>query len=327
MAKKKIKLGLIGCGSNMRGAHIPRIQADGNAVVTAVSDPVEHQAAALEARWGEKVAYHVDYREMVRQEALDAVIISSPHALHYEQARRALQAGLHVLVEKPLTLSSRQNRALLALAKKRGRVLMVSYQRHFHASFLYAQELIQKGALGDLRGVVGFVTQNWLGVGGWRLNPKLSGGGMFMDTGSHMVAVVLWMTGLIPTEVSAFVEHLKEGIDINTVLTVRFKGGAVGTLSTVGNGAIHDERLAIHGSKGGIVIRQHQWKEKSFLFNDEPVDVPTRIKETTPDTEFFRFIRNGGRGYAPPDYAVWVAKLSQAVYRSASRKRPVNVRG
>lgn len=326
MAKKKIRLGLIGCGSIARGAHLPRIQADGHVVVVAASDPAEHQVAAFMERWGREVAYYADDREMLRREALDAILISSPHSLHYEHAHRALQDGLHVLVEKPMTPSSRRNGALLALARKKKRVLMVSYQRHFLASYLYVRELIQKGLLGDLRSVVAYITQDWQRVGGWRLDPRHSGGGMFMDTGSHLVAAVLWMTQLIPVEVSAFVDQLKEGIDINTVLSVRFEGGSLGTLSTLGNAALHDEHVAIHGSRGGILFRQHQWEQRSVLLDDKPLDLPARIKETTPDAAFFRFIRNGGKGYTPPDFTVWVAALSEAAYRSASSKQSVKIR-
>lgn len=325
MAKKKIRLGLIGCGSIARGAHLPRIQADGHVAVVAASDPAEHQAAAFVERWGSRVAYYGDDREMLRREALDAILISSPHSLHYAHARRALQAGLHVLVEKPMTLSSQQNKALLALARRKKRLLMVSYQRHFLASYLYAQELIQEGRLGDLRSIVAYITQNWQRIGGWRIDPRHSGGGMFVDTGSHLVAAVLWMTRLIPVEVSAFTDQLKEGIDISTVLSARFEGGSLGTLSTLGNAALHDEQVVIHGSRGVILFRQHQWKQRSVLLDDEPLDPPDRIEEMTPDAAFFRFIRNGGKGYTPPDFTVWVAALSEAAYRSASSRQPVKI--
>lgn len=325
MAKKKIRLGLIGCGGNMRGAHVPRIQADGGVDLVCVADPAESQARALMEKWGRPVAYYPDFRRMLRDNELDAVIISSPHSIHYEQARLALEKGLHVLVEKPLTISSRHTKALIALAEQKRRFLQVSYQRNYYAPHAYARELVRKGALGDLRGVVSYVTQNWQGVGGWRLVPALSGGGMFMDTGSHLVASTLWITGLEPVEVSALTDNAGKAVDINTVVNVRFKGGAVGTLNTLGNASRHDERLTIHGSQGCIVFHLHQWRIKSVLVNDEPMRVPSRIKETSPDEAFFRWIRNGGRGYEPPYFALQVARLSEAAYKSAHQKRPVRV--
>jgi predicted dehydrogenase len=127
------------------------------------------QAQALMERYGQLVAYHADYKRMLKTEALDVVFISSPHSLHYEQARLALQQGLHVLVEKPLTISSKDTKALIALSNKQKRFLQVSYQRNYYPQHVYARELVQKGAIGELRGGVSYVTQNWgaCAVGGW----------------------------------------------------------------------------------------------------------------------------------------------------------------
>ena len=100
MAKRKIRLGLIGCGGNMRGAHIPRLKADGRVELMAVADPEEASARQLLEAWGAEAAYYADYRQMIGANALDGVLISSPHSTHYAQARYALERNLHVLVEK-----------------------------------------------------------------------------------------------------------------------------------------------------------------------------------------------------------------------------------
>lgn len=325
MSKRKLRLGLIGCGGNMQRAHLPRLKEDGDIEIAGVADPDETQAKALMALWGSEMAYYDDFRMLVRNEQLDAMLISSPHALHYEQARMSLQKGLHVLIEKPLTIASRQTKSLISLSDKLKLYLVVSYQRNYMAPHMYARELIQKSELGEIRGVVAYVTQNWGGARGWRLNPELSGGGMFMDTGSHLVASVLWITGLEPVEVSAFIDNAGKAVDTNAAVNVRFKGGAMGSLNTLGNAGRHDERIAIHGSKGCLVFHLHQWGVKSVLLNDEPVEIPPRIEETTPDAAFFKLIRNGGKGYSPPDFALQVARLSEAAYRSASGKKPVKV--
>ncbi|MDA0746286.1 MAG: Gfo/Idh/MocA family oxidoreductase [bacterium] len=325
MAKKKIRLGLIGCGGNMRGAHVPRILADNDVTLVCVADPDGAQARTLMEKYGREIAHYEDYKKMVRQEELDAVFISSPHSMHYEQARLALERELHVLVEKPLTTSTRHSKALIALAEKQKRFLQVSYQRNYYAPHMYARELVRTGAVGELRGVVAYVTQNWGGIKGWRLDPELSGGGMFMDTGSHLVASALWITGLEPAEVTAFMDNADMKVDINAVVNVRFKGGALGTLNTFGNASRHDERIAIHGSAGCIVFQLHQWKVESVMVNGEPMRIPARIKETSPDEAFFAWIRSGGRGYELPDFALQVARLSEAAYKSVVQKKPVKV--
>lgn len=324
MAKKKIRLGLIGCGGNMRNAHVPRFQADGAVELVAAADPLEEPARLLMEKWGAEVAYYQDYRKMIDQEELDAIAISSPHSMHYEQARLALQKGLHVLCEKPLTTASRHSKALIKLAEEQKRLLVVAYQRNFYPPHVYARELVRKGAIGEVTGVACYVTQRW-GGGGWRGEPELSGGGFFMDTGSHLVASTLWISGLEPAEVSAFMDRRRKKVDIDAVVDVRFRNGALGALSFFGSASRHDERLAIHGTEGCIVFHLHQWQVKDVRLDDEPLQIPRRIQEDSPDAAFCRWIRNGGKGYEPADFALQVARLSEAAYRSLERKAPVRV--
>ena len=132
-------------------------------------------------------------------------------------------------------------------------MLVVSYQRNFYPAYACARELVQKGVLGQIKGIVAYVTQNWGGKG-WRMVPELSGGGMFMDTGSHLVAAVLWITGLTPVKVSAFMDKRGKQVDMDAVINARFRGGALGSLSFVGSASRHDERLAIHGDAGTLVF-------------------------------------------------------------------------
>ncbi len=325
MAKRKIRVGIIGCGGNMRGAHVPRVKADRNVELAGAADPVKAQADELMSRYGQQVPYYVDWKKMLRAEELDAVLISSPHSTHYEQVRAALRGGLHVLCEKPLTTASRHSKALLELARKQKRYLQVSYQRNCYPPHVRARELIKKGAIGKLRAVVSYVTQGWSRTSGWRLDPELSGGGMFMDTGSHLVASTLWITGLKPSEVFAFMDNAGKKVDINAVVNIRFANGAVGTLNTIGNASQHDERIAIHGSEGCIVFHLHQWRVVEVLVNGEPMKVPARIKDAAPDDVFFKWIRTGGKGYEAPDYALQVARLSEAAYKSVKLKKPVKV--
>lgn len=173
--------------------------------------------------------------------------------------------------------------------------------------------------------MVGYVTQDWLGNLGWRLVPKLSGGDMFIDTGSHLVAVILWLTGMTPLGVSAFSNRDGATVDVNTVVNVRFRGGAMGTLSTFGNAGRHDERIAVHGAKGCIVFHLHQWQVKSVSYNDEPLKVPDRVRDSTPDADFLRWIRTGQRGYTWPDFTVQVARLTEATYKADRLKKPVSL--
>ena len=294
--------------------------------LAAVVDVVESNARLLLENWGTPAPYYSDYKQMLRGEELDAVWISSPHAHHFPHAQMALECGAHVLVEKPLTISGNHSKKLLELAAKQKRFLVVAYQRHFFPTYVYARELVQKGKLGKIRSVIGYVTQDWGLAGNWRHVPELAGGGMFMDTGSHLTAAALWVTGVEPTKVSAYVDNRDKPVDLDTVLSAVCKNGAQLSLSYVGCTPRHDERLAIHGSKGVLVLQKHQWQVGQPFLNGEPLSIPARIKEDTPDAALLRWIRNGGKGYEPPAYALQVARLSDAVYKAAKQKKSVNVR-
>ncbi len=326
MAKKRLRVALIGCGDNMRRGHVPRLRADGAVDVVGVADPMPDAAEALLAAWGGDAPSFRDWRRLLRDVDADAVLISTPHHAHHAQVKAALAAGRHVLVEKPLAMSPRQAQALLGHADRAGRMLAVAYQRHHLAPYVYARELVARGALGEVRGLVGYVTQAWLVVGGWRLDVEAAGGGMFMDTGSHLVASALWVSGLRPRRVSAAVSNGSGPVDVDAVMHVAFEGGAAGTLSTFGEAGRHDERLAIVGSRRSLVLRMHEWRFKELLVDDEPVVPPRRVRNSTPDHDFLAMVRNGGRGYEPPVYAVHVAKLTAAAYRSAAAGAPSAVR-
>ena len=316
----------MGAGGNMRNAHVPRILADGGVEIAAVADPVEAAARQLMEKAGREVPYFSSWRTMLAKVEADGALISTPHRDHYPQTRACLERGLHTLVEKPLVIQPSHARRLLALAVERERALVVAYQRHWMPHFVYARELVQKGALGEIRGVVAYVTQRWVGVGGWRLDPELAGGGMFMDTGSHLVASMLWVTGLRPRTVTASFDNGGRQVDINGGVVVDFGGGAIGTLATTGDAARHDERLAIAGSEGSLVLRMHQWRVQSLLLNDEPAEPPKRIAADTPDAALFRWMRNGLKRYETQDFALQVSRLTEAAYRSAADGKPAKVR-
>ena len=326
MAKQSLRVVLVGAGGNMRGAHVPRILDDKRTKIVGVADLEKDHADLLCERAGYEIPYFTNWQAMLKNVESDGVIISTPHKHHYLQVKRCLEDGRHVLVEKPLVIQPNHANALLHLAKRINRLLMVAYQRHWMPEFVYTRELIARGEIGEIKGVIGYITQNWTDISGWRLDVELSGGGMFMDTGSHLVASMLWVTGLHPKKVWATFNRDGMKVDVNLSCSILFDGGAIGTLSTIGNAARHDERLVISGDKGCLVIHMHQWGVKSMLLNDKPVDVPKRIRPSTPDAAFLTAIRKGVDSVDYPQYALDVAHLTASAYKSIADNKPVSIR-
>jgi len=327
MKKSKIRIGLIGCGTYMWWAHVPHLLKEKHAVIAAVSDPQQSQIdILLEKAGGLKCPAYSDYKEMILRENLDGVFISTPHSLHYEQAKFALENNVHVLVQKPFTIRIDHAVKLMALAEKKSRFIMVSYQRFFEGISVYAKELIEKGQIGDIRAVACRITQSWGNVKGWRGEPEFSGGGFMMDTGSHLVSAMLRVTGLKPVQVTAITENYDKKVDLASGVLLRFNNGAIGTMSFFGNAARFEESVVVHGTKGYLILKNCQTKPKKLIVNDEELTVPAKYKPASPDSTFIGWIRTGGKGYTPPHTGLDTIKLSDAIYRAARAGKAVRLK-
>src|SRR5437870_5110179 len=222
----------------MGNHHAHEVARRENALVAALCDPSPQARERLLKTLGaaaEGVKAYALPEEMLAAEKLDAVVITTPHTQHADHVRAALEAGLHVLVEKPMTTTARDACELIALSERTGKVLAIAYQRHGDGKFIKARELVQSGTIGDVRLVHVIIAQDCLDIfrpgASWRADPALSGGGHFMDTGSHINDMLLWITGLEPKRVQAFINQEGTLVDVHTAVAVEFTNGAVGNLS------------------------------------------------------------------------------------------------
>src|SRR5919199_6361739 len=152
---KQIRLGLIGLGNNMMG-HVRRLLEIPEVEIVAGVDPV----AASQERFKERypslanVPIFAGHDEMLRTVRPDAVEISTPHAYHFRQIVDSLEAGAHVLVEKPMVNSVREAEEVINARNQTGKVVLVSYQRHTQPTFVKMKQLIDDGAIGDVEMIV-----------------------------------------------------------------------------------------------------------------------------------------------------------------------------
>ncbi|MDU0200533.1 MULTISPECIES: Gfo/Idh/MocA family oxidoreductase [Paenibacillus] len=316
----KIRIGMIGTGgiSQVHGRQLLELEeADIVALCDTSTENREKFATKFEL---EGVKHFTDYKVMLDEIELDAVVICSPHTLHFQQATDALSRGLHVLIEKPMTCSSEEAALLIATAEKAGKVMQVSYQRHFQPEFLFIRDAIARGEIGKLTSITASLYQEWkqFTTGLWRQVPELSGGGMLMDSGSHIVDVLLWTTGLTPAEVKTNLHTQGAPVEIDSFTSIRFEEGAVAGLNIIGFAPCWHETYVFCGEDGGIFY--DNGKITIRRIGEKPV-VPELPKQTTnQDKSFIDAILGRHEVKVPGTFALKVVKFTEMIYQAAGYK-------
>lgn len=323
----KLRIGFIAAGGISIG-HYQRLMATKKAVVAALNDPSKESLRRFYAQCpgSEKLPAYNDYRDMLKNEDLDGVVVQSPHCFHFEQIRDSLNKGLHVLSEKPMTCTIRHAKMLIKLAAAKKRVFMISYQRHFDPMFRYMQQQIAKGALGEIQFVQAIQSQEWLRAtkNTWRQEHALSCGGQINDSGSHLIDIVMWVTGMKVKEVYARMDNFNTEVDINSSLAMKFENGALGSMSVIGNAPAWYEDHSIVGSKGAFYLRQGLG-----LIHQDAVGRPINVKlpkyTKNPDSNFIDCILGKDVPQTPPICGLRTIEVTEAAWKSAESGKPVRV--
>lgn len=320
-----VRIGFIGCGV-ISGQHVKALVDVPGAEIVALADVMPENIAALKQLYPAlaDAAEYADYHDMLP--TLDAALVLTPHHLHYTHIKDCLAAGLHVLSEKPFVTHPEQARELIAFAQERGRVLMLSYQNPQLWQYRYARQQVMAGHLGEIVFYSGQITQQWGARGGWRLNATQGEGGMLVDTGSHFVDLMLYLTGMQPETVAAMSDSDGQQVDIINGALIRFNSGRIATLAAVGRGPTL-WYITIVGTKGTIELTDrdnilHVGADNYTGWIGTPRRnlVPPegeRPAGTTPDAEFVKAVQTGDLTASDAARGLVVAQLTQAIYASA----------
>jgi len=282
----KLRLGVIGAGSWAVASHLPNLARHADEVeFVAVSRLGRGMLEKITARYGFAVASE-DYRDVI-DAGIDICVVSSPSELHHEHAKSALEAGAHVLVEKPVTIDPAQAWDLVETARRVDRHVVVAFGWNYKPMVRAARRLMADGrGIGEIEQVtitMASVTRELLSNTGaypkadpeaipeqrtWT-DPTLSGGGYGQAQLSHALGLALWLTGLRGKDVFAFMSApLSAPVELHDAIALRYDNGAIGTLA---GGASHEgaddnrnqlEMRAI-GSEGQFHIdldRERVWR-------------------------------------------------------------------
>ncbi len=219
--------------------------------------------------------------EAAREDGIDFAVVVTPNVSHYAACKAFLEVGIHVSCDKPLCLTVEQADELVALAKEKGVLFLVTYTYMGHVTAKHIKRYIAEGKLGKIRTVMAEYPQGWLAYEGewggkqgeWRCDPAQSGGvNCLGDLGTHVENAVATMTGLKIKRVLAKMDVVVPGrvLDDNDVVMVEYEGGATGCYwtSQFAIGHKNDLRVRIYGEKGSILWEQENCEKVTMVQYD-----------------------------------------------------------
>jgi predicted dehydrogenase len=359
---------VVGTGAWVATTHLPGLRSRADVEVTALCGRRPEPLAALAAAHGVPRT-HTDWRALMAEAAagggLDAVVICTPNALHHAQALAALDAGLHVVCEKPLALDRRQADELAARAKTAGRASLTFFTHRAMAASVEVKRRVAAGFLGQpVQVSAQYFTNSHLRPGkraGWRMVRAEAGTGVLGDIGSHLVDLVRWWMGGITRVVGQWqtVTPVREGVRTDADEAVSF----LAELECGAQAAFHASKLVpgrgnllrveLHGTGGSLVWEAEPgldptwegrlWAGRPAATRLDPVALPPELTRGLDGDDpqenrnaayrrltdpFFAAARGEAvAGGARPDFAdgAAVQAVLDAVARSAEERRWVDV--
>lgn len=348
------RIGVIGCGWWATRAHLPALQANPDAVIAGIADPDRENRARAAERFGvPSTRVFADAEEMLAKAELDAAIIAVPHDLHAPLAHAVLDRGLHLLLEKPMTIRPPDARALAVLAKERGVELIIGYPWHYNRQVLAVRDAITDGRIGAIEYVscqfASIVRELYRGnpepyrdVLGYSVNPpgprtyadpEIAGGGQGQTQVTHSAALLFLVTGLKPVTVAAMTEPFELAVDLADAVVTRFDNGALGSLGSTGSVLPgHDEILEyrIFGSNGHILFDVNEGVAVIHGLRGEVHRLPglpaeERYPDWAPADNLVDIVLGRGINGSPASLGVLTVEFVDAIYRAAREARTVRV--
>jgi predicted dehydrogenase len=298
---RKLRMALVGGG---QGAFIGRVHAtaavlDNRASLIAgalSSDPQRAKASAPDYDISEDRAYGSyqqmfdTERDLPDSERIDFVSIATPNHTHFPIAKAAIEAGFHVICDKPMTFDMDQAESLIELVEQHPTVFALTHNYTGYPLVRQAREMVLNGELGEIQAIRASYIQGWLRTrletsdqkqASWRTDPTKSGAaGCFGDIGTHAYNLTRYITGELPESVSAHLKTFESGrlLDDYGTAVIQFQNGAIGTVtaSQISHGRENDVSIEIDGTKGALSWRQEEPNAMIVRQNGEPHKIYSR---------------------------------------------------
>jgi predicted dehydrogenase len=336
VAKKAIRIGLVGVGAAAQINHIPALRKTEGIELVALADRDPEKAQRVAQKFQVGRAYR-RIEELLGDDEIDAVDICTPNFLHAPMAIAALEAGKHVLCERPLARSADEATAMAKAAKKADRMLMCAVQHRFRSDAQLLRTFVEKGELGELF----FAKAGWLrqrtewDSDEWRRLKRESGGGVVLDLGFQMLDLSLWIMGSPKVKaVTASVHRPGPGeVEDSASAFLRLENGSALTLELTW-GLLMEKDFAyvnLFGSGGAALLnplRVHKGMHGTLVNVTPTLDQGRNQYKHSIEAQIGHFadvLRKGVKPVGAADEILPVMELMDAIYRSAEQGKEVRL--
>jgi len=336
VAKKTLRIGLVGVGAAAQINHIPALKRLEGVEITALCDRDPEKAARVAQKFGIPRA-HQRFDDLLADEEIDAVDLCTPNYLHSPMATAALEAGKHVLCERPLARSADEAAAMIKAARKAERVLMCAVQHRFRPDAMLLKKFVEKGDLGEIF----FAKAGWLrqrtewDSDEWRRQKRESGGGVVLDLGFQMLDLSLWLMGSPKVEsVTASLHRQRKGeVEDSATAFLRLESGATLTLELTW-GLLMEKDFAyvnLFGSGGAALLnplRIHKGMHGTLVNVTPTMETSRHQYKHSIDAQLAHFaevLRKGVKPTGTAEEILPVMELMDAIYRSADQGEEVRL--
>lgn len=275
--KNKIKFAILGCG-NIAPSHADAIKSINNAELTAVCDAAKDKANEFGDKYS--VDAFTDFSIMLGKADIDVVNICLPSGLHEEFAIQAAGAGKHIIIEKPLDITTEKCDNIIAACELNNVKLAVIFPSRFNKAVSLVKDAIDEGRFGKLTladaQIKWYRSQEYYDSGSWRGTWEFDGGGALMNQSIHFIDILQYLMGPVKS-ISAKCSTLAKNIEVEdtAVAMLNFKNGALGVIE--GTTAAYpgmSARIGIHGNKGSVIMEDEaiiQWEFEDKQSHDESI--------------------------------------------------------
>lgn len=324
--KQKVRTAMIGCGGMARHHIRQMLKQQDTTEITVLCEPSKEQLAETAKLFKEAglkcPPNEPNLEKLLKEYELDTAFIITPHKFHHDQTVACMEAGLDVLLEKPMVMNAEEAVSLINVMKETGKLLVVAFPGSLSPRIREAVKQLRGGELGRILTISAVAWQNWRKsqIGKWRQDPEISGGGFLFDTGAHMLNTVIDLAGEEFEEVSAYFDFRGCDVEINATINGKLKSGAMVTMHGMGDTIKHNCKSMIQVFTENSILETGIWGERLNLQKEGETEISeVEVPQSLGVWQQFLAVRNGEiPNPCPPEVGLRMAKLYDAIKASAA---------